>query len=120
VPAEELADAVEEVACHPGYDSLRFVIYDGLAVDAYIDDEAAHQRVEVSHIGSGYTNPGILLVVVTANPHLIALAEAKNLCSPMPCSHVHVFSTMEQARQWIAEQVRVIPAPLGRADLSDV
>ena len=100
----ELADSVEEVAAHPEFDQLRFILNDFLNVDSHVMDSASLERILVSRVGSRYTNPRIRVMLVTADPVLFALADVTKPGSFPATNETKGFATTAEARAWFHRQ----------------
>ena len=102
VTAAELLHHVREICRHPDFSDLRFSILDFRdAADAVDDADLLEVRAELS--GSQYTNPRILVAAITteceAIDHLTRFIGLGVLNQ-----QIQIFSTPDDAMDWIAEQ----------------
>ena len=111
VSAEEFATSAEEIACHPNFGRIRFIIDDMLEAQGFELDKACIERIAISHIGSQYTNPNIRIAVVTCGNAIARMAQM--LAHPWfgDTYETQVFASVVQARQWLQSQpiLRKVP-----------
>lgn len=106
VSAEEFIASVEEVAADRHFDDLRYIINDFLAIDDHNIDARVCEPIAAVRFGSMQTNPNFRVVVLTAEPRLLALVDAVNQ-PPLRGSHeTRAFADMASAREWLAKQPR--------------
>ena len=107
VGAAEYVRSAEEICADPRFDELRFVIKDLLAIDGHSIDNATADPIGAIRYGARYTNPNIYLVLLTADPRLMPLAE------PGPGSFLRglyetcAFANEAAAREWLSLRPRL-------------
>jgi len=104
VTGSEFADSVDEIACDPRFDDLRFSINNFLDIEGHSIDERAIERIAVTRIGSIRSNPNIRVIVITTDE---TVAQFKPLIEAPRFGRTYdtiVFDCMTHARQWLAEQ----------------
>jgi hypothetical protein len=102
VTAADLLHHVREICRHPGFGNLRFSILDFRdATDAVDDADLPEVNAELA--GSQHTNPGILVAAITADRQVIGHL-TRFIGRGVLNRQLQVFSTPEDAQDWIAEQ----------------
>jgi len=104
VSGKQFLQAAQSVAADAALDDLRFAIIDFTDVIDHTIDESTQEDLAALRIGSIATNPNVRVVFVTPNEKMAALGRAMNRW-PLTGSHeVHVFATVELAREWLHQQ----------------
>jgi hypothetical protein len=100
VTYQDVLKSEQEVAAHPDYSSLRYVISDyiGANYDGITDSQKAD--INAIRIGGHYSNPHIKYAFVIQNPAIreqlkIAIANGEMLHA------TQIFDTYEQAAAWV-------------------
>ena len=102
VTAAELLHHVREICRHPDFSDLRFSILDFRdAADAVDDADLLEVRAELS--GSQYTNPRILVAAITTEREAIDHL-TRFIGLGVLNQQIQIFSTPDDAMDWIAEQ----------------
>ena len=102
VTAADLLHHVREVCRHPDFSDLRFSILDFRgAIDAVDDADLLEVRAELS--GSQYTNPRILVAAITTEREAIDHL-TRFIGLGVLNQQIQIFSTPDDAMDWIAEQ----------------
>lgn len=104
VSGNELAESVEEVAAHPRFDGLRFILNDFLDVGKHIFDADSMFRILVSRIGSRYSNPNIRVLLVTTDADLFALSNGSTPGAFPTTNETKSFTSVAEAREWLSRQ----------------
>lgn len=98
---DELAASAEEVARHPEFDGLRYIVNDFLEVTSHDVGPADMERLAVTRFGSMRTNPNICVLLVTRDPGLAALADMIRYPVLQGSQDTVVFTRCEDALAWI-------------------
>jgi hypothetical protein len=104
VTAEEYVLSAEDICAAPRFDGLRFVIKDLLAIEDHSIDLRALDPIAAIRYGARYTNPDIVLVLLTADPRLTppAYPDPKSFLRGLYESRA--FPDHASARRWLAAQ----------------
>ena len=104
VSAAEYVRSAEEICADPRFDDLRFVIKDLLGIDGHSIDPAAVDPIAAIRYGARYTNPNIYLVLLTADPLLVAFAQPEPKSFLRGLCESRAFADETAARRWLSEQ----------------
>lgn len=100
--AAERERSFDLICQDPRFDQLTYTITDYLAVTGYEITPTDTEEIAARHIAPTLTNPGILIAAVVTDARIIgAIAHFKSLGFVPPDSY-RVFSTLTEARTWIA------------------
>jgi hypothetical protein len=102
VTAADLLHHVREVCRHPAFSDLRFSILDFRDATDAVDD-ADLPEVNAQLADSQYTNPRILVAAISADREVIGHL-TRFIGLGVLNRQIQVFSTPEDAMDWIAEQ----------------
>ena len=100
VTYQDVLKSEHEVAAHPDYSSLRYVISDyiGATYGGITDSEKAD--INAIRIGGHYLNPNIKYAFVIQNPSI--REQLKNAVAKGEMLHAtQIFDTYEQAAAWV-------------------
>ena len=104
VTAEEYVRSAEDICADPRFDDLRFVIKDLLRIDGHSIDPEAHDPIAAIRYGARFTNPNILLVLLTTDPRLVPFAHPGRTSHLHGLCESHAFASEDAARRWLAAQ----------------
>ena len=97
VSFEEFSLTQEAILSDPRVDSLRYIIYDFLAVEGY---SATRDQAEYSaafNRGTSFSNPKIRVACVTTQTSVKALIAVASMVSSL---EIKCFPTLDAARAW--------------------
>lgn len=102
VDSLELYDSLKDIPTDPHFASVKYVIKDFLGVDVF--DAKVKTIVEGLALNSVWknTNPDIVVAVVTTHEEIIATSQSA-MSYRVGGYPRQVFSTLAEARAWIAE-----------------
>lgn len=110
--ADEIVRSAEEIACHPSFDELQFIINDYSAVAGYVISADTIERIAVIYFGSLASNPNFQVLVVSSDPAILALFNSAIQPKNQDSAEMRAFPSVQSAKQWIAEQpTRFSPRP---------
>lgn len=101
VSYEEYARTQEEVLSDPRVDSIRYVINDLLEVEGYSVTRDQVEYLAAFNRGTSFSNPRIRIAYVVKTPAARLLVKAGSMISSLTLKD---FSTLEAARDWVAEE----------------
>ena len=104
VDAAEYVRSAEEICADSRFDDLRFVIKDLLAIDGHSIDRSAVDPIAAIRYGARYTNPNIYLILLTADPALVPLAQPDRQSFLRGLYESRAFDDEAVARRWLAAQ----------------
>lgn len=99
VTGEELLQSIDVLHSDYRFDRLRYVISDCSDVKSFSVTEDQVQLVAAKDLGARYTNPHVLVAIVTTDDRIKALATlyAGPPLQPYPTK---IFDTLDDARAW--------------------
>ena len=105
VTPDEFLESVSKFHNDRFFETIRYTINDFSAAERFELSDTHIVDTASINIGSTYTNPNVSILAVTISPMIIGMAKKYDqLTNTAP---ILIFSTLEQARAWIAENVRV-------------
>lgn len=104
ISAREFIRSVERVQGDPRFDDMRYVINDFSAATAQMLTEEVFTELAVLHYGAHTSNPNCRVVFVTTDMALVALIRKVLLNGPVVSYQTEVFTTLVEARDWLASQ----------------
>jgi hypothetical protein len=102
--AGDFIHSAEEIAAHPSFDDLRFIINDYTGVEGNDVDADAIELIAAIRFGSSLTNPDVRVLVVSADPSLLDLVKAVGQPPLEGSNETVAFPSMQLAKAWILEQ----------------
>ena len=98
--SEDLLSSTQEIQGSPDFDSLHWVICDMRDCTKIVADQSTLEQVIASEFGAAHSNLRLKVAVVTTSPEVRNLAEhyRNAMEGAFP---VEVFSTMDEARDWV-------------------
>jgi len=98
--SDDLLCSTETIQGSPNFDSLHWVICDMRDCTKIVVDQSTLEQVIASEFGSAHSNLRIKVAIVTSSPEVLILAEhyRNAMEEAFP---VEVFSTMDEARDWV-------------------
>jgi hypothetical protein len=105
VTAGEYVRSAEDICADPRFDDLRFVIKDLLHIAGHSIDPEANDPIAAIRYGAGFTNPHILLVLLTIDIRLVPFAHPERASPLHGLYESHAFASDLAARRWLSEQL---------------
>jgi len=99
-PAEFL-QSIRDLHDDPRFDQLRYTVNDFLAVTAYSAGDQDLKTFAALSIGASYTNPNIVIAVITTEARLITMVEYYRSKVPY---RLQIFADEAAARAWIRQE----------------
>lgn len=101
VTVAERLESLQRICADPRFDDLHYTITCYLDVRAYEAGPDSTLNVAALHIGPLMTNPGIIIAAVAVRPDILAHIDAFKATGFVRQPY-EVFSTLREAREWIA------------------
>ena len=104
VTPESAASVAMSLTSDPRYDDLRYAIIDLTRSPGHTfrrDDLNAVANAMVQAIGAGMANRNIIEIAIATDPRMLNFLKTYATLTTRP---VHIFETLEQARDWLAAQ----------------
>jgi hypothetical protein len=103
---EERSRSFDLICSDLRFDALRYTVTDYLEVESYEVTDDATEEIAARHIGALMTNPQIVIAAVAVDPRVVA-AIRHFIDLGFIAQPYGVFSTMAEARAWIATHQRL-------------
>ncbi len=107
VTIAERRQSFELIFSDPRFDDLLFTITDYLDARSYEITDDATEEIAALHVGATQTNPRLLMAAVVTDARIIRAIQHFMALEMVPTPY-RIFSTVADARAWIAET----PTPL--------
>lgn len=100
VGAEEFVRSTESLHADPRFDSLRYVINDGLELEGTSVSEDSLDYLAALWLGGRYSNKDIRIAFLTTNETILGMIRRYQDSGVLPFP-VAAFSSLDEARSWI-------------------
>lgn len=102
VTTDDLVQSVVDVEKDARFDSLRYCINDFLGITGISSSPQDIEDISALDKGASFSNPRIMIAVVTTSPEVISLANeyANSALNSYPTK---IFSSLDDARSWLAD-----------------
>lgn len=101
VSIAERLKSLERICTDPRFDDLRFCITNYLGVLSFESTPEAVAELAAMHIAPARTNPNILIATIAVHPDAVVAERQFIALGYIDLPH-QLFSTMDDARAWIA------------------